>query len=79
MSDHVHEHITTTDPHAHGITPAAERAIAADHFTDAEWANFRREDFAAGKAVVILMLSIFLTGVFIYCVVAYWVMFFSRA
>ena len=79
MSDHAHEHITATDPHGHGITAAAEHAPAVDHFSDAEWANFRSEDFAAGKAVVILMLSIFLTGVFIYCIVAYWVMFFSRA
>lgn len=72
------EHITAADPHSHAITPGADHAPTVDHFSDAEWASLRKEDFAAGKAVVLIMLSIFLTGVFIYCVVAYWVMFFSR-
>lgn len=40
-------------------------------FTDAELDTFRAEDYAAGKAVVILMLSIFSTGVVLYSIVAY--------
>ena len=44
-------------------------------FNDAEVGTFRAEDYAAGKAVVILMLSIFSTGVVLYSIVAYTVMF----
>ena len=57
----------------------SEHVPAPDVFTDAEWSAFSSDDFAAGKAVVVLMLGIFLTGVFIYSVVAYWVIFFSHA
>jgi hypothetical protein len=55
----------------------SEHTPTPDAFTDAEWAGFRSEDFAAGKAVVIEMLGIFLTGVVIYSIVAYWVINFS--
>ena len=47
----------------HEPTPAA--------FSDSEWDQLRAEDLAAGKAVVILMLSIFSIGVFLYAVVAF--------
>ena len=57
----------------------SEHASAPDVFTDAEWAGFQSDDFAAARAVVALMLGIFLTGVFIYSVVAYWVIFLSHA
>jgi hypothetical protein len=60
--------------HASHDHPSADHAPS---FTDNEWAGFRADDFSAGKAVVILMLAIFLTGVFIYSVVAYWVLAFS--
>jgi hypothetical protein len=78
MSEHAaNEHIAAGEPGAHGHDSA--HLAAAAHFTDAEWANFQREDYSAGRAVVVLMLSIFLTGVVIYSIVAYWVIFFSRA
>ena len=48
-------------------------------FTDAELAAFQADDYSAGKAVVVLMLGIFSTGVLIYSIVAYWVIFFSHA
>jgi hypothetical protein len=46
---------------------------ASPNFTDAEWANLRAEDYAGGKAVVMLMLGIFLTGVVLYSIVAFFV------
>ena len=69
------EHITANDPHTH-VTDSpghGTHAAAAAPFSDADWAVFRAEDFAAGKAVVVLMLSIFLMGVALYSVVAYFV------
>ena len=46
-------------------------AAAESTFSDAQWANFQAEDFAAGKAVVILMLGIFSIGVLLYATVAF--------
>jgi hypothetical protein len=54
---------TAGDPNAH--------ASAENAFTDAQWAFLRAEDYAAGKAVVILMLGIFSIGVFLYAAVAF--------
>ena len=48
-----------------------DHAAAASAFTEAEWDQLRGEDFAAGKAVVILMLGIFSMGVFLYACVAF--------
>lgn len=56
----------------------SEHTPAPDVFTDADWAGFRGDDLAAGKAVVMLMLGIFSMGVFIYSIVAYWVIAFSH-
>jgi hypothetical protein len=56
---------------------AAGAPPAATAIDDSDWVRLHAEDFAAGKAVVMLMLGIFLTGVFIYSVVAYWVVSFS--
>jgi hypothetical protein len=76
MSEHApNEHVTAGEP-GH---PAPAHALGATAFSETEWAALQADDFAAGKAVVILMLSIFSTGVLIYAIVAYWVMFFSRA
>jgi hypothetical protein len=50
----------------------------AIHYTDKDLAQFHADDFAAGRAVVVLMLSIFSTGVLIYSIVAYWVINFSN-
>jgi hypothetical protein len=57
----------------------SEHTPSTSAYSDAELEHFKAEDFAAGKAVVILMLGIFSTGVFIYTVVAFWVMKFSGA
>jgi hypothetical protein len=61
------QHVAAGEPHHH------ESAAAASPFSDADWAAFQAEDFAAGKAVVILMLAIFSLGVLLYSVVAYFV------
>jgi hypothetical protein len=75
MAEHTpNGHIAAGEPGYH-----ADHSAAVSVFSDAEWASFRSEDFAAGKAVVVLMLGIFSTGVIIYSIVAYWVIFFSRA
>ena len=57
----------------------SEHATPTNAYTDAEIAQMQHEDFAAGKAVVILMLGIFGTGVFIYSIVAFWVINYSHA
>ncbi len=44
-------------------------------FTANEWDQLHAADFAAGKAVVILMVGIFSMGVIIYSCVAYAVIF----
>ena len=62
MSDHTANEIAS---HGHGHAPAAPS------FTDAEWDQLRGEDYAAGKAVVILMLGIFSIGVILYACVAF--------
>jgi hypothetical protein len=60
------QHVTAGEAHHHDGTVARP-------FSDAEWAVFRAEDFAAGKAVVVLMLGIFSMGVVLYSIVAYFV------
>jgi hypothetical protein len=50
-----------------------ENHAPSPSFSDAEWDNLRAEDYAGGKAVVMLMLGIFLTGVVLYSIVAYFV------
>jgi hypothetical protein len=70
------ENITASVPPHHHVTdapPASTHAAPAAHFSEADWDAFRAEDFAAGKAVVILMLGIFSMGVALYSVVAYFV------
>ncbi len=62
MADHA--------PHEHVVA-------APSAFTDTEIADLRANDVSAARAVVILMLGIFSTGVGIYSIVAYWVINFS--
>jgi hypothetical protein len=59
--DHGSEHITAHPGHA---------APAADPFTETELEAMHGQDVAAARAVVVLMCSIFLIGVFIYTIVA---------
>lgn len=40
-------------------------------FSDQEWSQLRSEDYAAGAAIVILMVSIFCIGVVLYTIVAW--------
>ena len=60
-----HEHATAD--HAHGAATAP--------FTAAEIDSLHKQDIAAGRAVVVLMCSIFLLGVFIYTIVACTILF----
>jgi hypothetical protein len=53
----------------------SDHSTSSHAHNDAEIETFRAEDYAAGKAVVILMLGIFSTGVVLYSIVAYTVMF----
>ena len=53
-----------SDQHSHEHHPATAH-------TDTDRAGFRADDYNAGKAVVVLVLSIFCMGVGIYSIVAY--------
>jgi hypothetical protein len=55
-----HDHASTDHPHGSAIEP----------FSAAEIDSLHKQDIAAGRAVVVLMCSIFLLGVFIYTIVA---------
>lgn len=59
--EHGSEHITADVPHSPTAGP----------FTEVELAAMHAQDVAAGRAVVVLMCSIFLIGVFIYTIVAW--------
>jgi hypothetical protein len=52
------------DPHAPGYT--GDRP----YFSAAEWEEFKQADILAGKAIVLLMGSIFIIGLFLYSAVA---------
>jgi hypothetical protein len=68
------EHVTPGEP-PHYPAPAPAHPAAASVYSDADRAAFQAEDFAAGKAVVVLMLGIFSMGVALYSAVAYFVAF----
>ena len=80
MAEHApHEHVAAGDP-PHPAThhqEAATHAATPGAFTDAEIADLHANDLAAARAVVMLMLGIFSTGVGIYSIVAFWVINFS--
>ncbi len=67
------------EAHQHGITPPGGHDITIPggpgrpplHFTPEEWQQFRSSDKGAGKAVVLLMGSIFSVGLALYAIVAY--------
>ena len=72
------EHIAPGDPNHQAGGIQVHHADGAHHadgtpYSDTERATFRNEDFAAGKAVVLLMLGIFSMGVVLYSAVAYFV------
>ncbi|MSU79926.1 MAG: hypothetical protein EXS16_17780 [Gemmataceae bacterium] len=65
---HTSEHIAAGEgPHQH----TADAGHGAATHTDADWTGFRADDYNAGRAVVVLVLSIFCMGVGIYSIVAY--------
>ena len=70
------ENVIAGEPphHAHAAPTESTHAAAANAFSDAEWAQLQAEDFAAGRAIVLLMVGIFSTGVVIYSIVAAFVM-----
>jgi hypothetical protein len=71
-----HDNAITAHPHAassHAITEHPHGSAPA--FTDAEIDSLHAQDVAAGRAVVVLMCSIFLLGVFIYSIVAWSIVF----
>ena len=53
----------------------SDQASPTENFSDAELDTLHAEDYAAGRAVVLLMLSIFSTGVILYSIGAYFVMY----
>lgn len=55
------------DTHTHGHhSPTGERP----YFPAAEWEEFQQADIQAGKAIVVLMSSIFTIGLVLYSIVA---------
>ncbi len=66
------QNIAVGSPAHSAIHHAPEHA--PDPFTDRQWEQLRQEDFAAARAVVLLMVGIFSLGVVIYSVVAWSVM-----
>ncbi len=56
------------DPHApgHHSEPSGDRP----YFSAAEWEEFKQADIQAGRAIVLLMGSIFIIGLFLYTAVA---------
>ena len=55
----------------------SDHAAHSHAFTDAELRDMHANDVAAARAVVILMLGIFSTGVVLYSIVAYWILYHS--
>jgi len=58
----------TPDPHA----PAQHGTVTAP-FSDTDLRQLHAEDVAGGRAIVILMGSIFVVGLVLYSFVAWWV------
>jgi hypothetical protein len=76
MADpHQDEYVTPAHPADHYVSD--HPVPAASPFTAAELNELQQDDIAAARAVVALMLSIFSLGVFIYSIVAYWVVNYS--
>lgn len=50
--------------------PGPTHGTTVPDFSDDEWQQLRAEDYAAGAAVVILMVSIFSIGIVLYTIVA---------
>lgn len=57
-----------SDPHHDHASPHA-----ALPFHDADWQQFKKDDITAGGAIIKLMTAIFLVGVVLYSVVAFYV------
>jgi hypothetical protein len=68
MSESHTEHGITPPggPAGHGVTLPGGPGGAPLHFSDQEWQQFRGSDLAAARAVVLLMASIFTTGLILY-------------
>ena len=50
--------------------PVSHATEERPYFPAAEWEQFQKDDIAAGKAIILLMSSIFTIGLFIYIIVA---------
>jgi hypothetical protein len=48
-------------------------ATSAMPFSAAEWGELQADDYAAARAIVLLMMSIFIMGVIGYLCVCFWV------
>ena len=48
-------------------------AATTTRFSDAEWQSLQAEDMGAGKTIICLMGGIFVTGLVLYLIVAWWV------
>lgn len=56
-------------PHNHDVAIPGGPGGTTLHFSDAEWQQFRTSDFAAGRAVVLLMAGIFSIGLLLYATI----------
>jgi hypothetical protein len=57
----------------HGANGHSGGAATQTHFSDGEWQSLRTEDLSGAKAVVGLMMGIFIIGLVLYLFVAWWV------
>ena len=72
MNESHPEHgITTPGGHEHDVSIPGGPGGAPLNFSEAEWQQFRDSDKAAGRAVVLLMGSIFTIGLLLYASIDY--------
>jgi hypothetical protein len=55
------------------MTQPSEHGSSNPYFSEEDWQYLRSEDLKGAKAVVGLMMGIFLTGLVLYMFVAWWV------
>jgi hypothetical protein len=59
----------TQPHHNHDVAIPGGPGGTALHFSEAEWNQFRASDYAAGRAVVLLMAGIFSIGLLLYATI----------
>jgi hypothetical protein len=68
MDSHEEDEETMSEHSAH--LPVHQPTEEMPYFPIEEWDQFKNDDIAAGKGVIILMTAIFTTGLILYSIVA---------